>query len=167
MVRLAPGCAAARDRRSARRFTADAASRNFSLPRRRMDRQVCLGNAQPREAQGRLPASVQPWGSVATQELSSYLLWERCNYRARVRPGRVFAGRMRFPDMSGLSSDDRLLEQPPYRGSGIAEALSQVNWLMSAPGGIRTPVPLLRSYPRPSAVATSENPRVLLPTPGS
>jgi hypothetical protein len=33
---------------------------------------------------------------------------------------------------------------------------SQVRWAISAPGGTRTPVPLLRSYPRPSAVATSE-----------
>ena len=46
--------------------------------------------------------------------------------------------------MLGLSSDDHLLEQPPYGGSGTAEAFSQVNWLMSAPGGTRTPGRLLR-----------------------
>jgi hypothetical protein len=61
------------------------------------------------------------------------------------------------PEPEGSESVSSCLTGGHSRRNRRTTVFPQVNWQVSAPGGTRTPGPLLRSYPALSAVATCED----------
>jgi len=116
-----------------------------SVSRRGMTAAASLGPGHLRPARGllRSPVICCP-SAVATG--------------ARENRAHVCAGKPAVTCPGRVGGGDQLPKKPPHPHKPPIRSVSQVKPQVSAPGGIRTPALLLRSYPGQSAVATSEDP---------